>query len=156
MTDETAYPSEACSIKRTLDVFGEKWTFLVLRDAFYGVRRFEDFQRHIGCARNVLSSRLAALVEEGVLRREPYREPKSRPRYEYRLTDKGRDLLPILLALMQWGDRWEAGSEGPTVEVRHRGCGAAVEVVVQCTDGHTGLTARDTLPVPGPGARAAA
>lgn len=156
MSGEPTYPSEACSIKRTLDVLGERWTLLVLRDAFYGVRRFEDFQRHIGCARNILSSRLATLVEEGILGREPYREPKSRPRYEYRLTEKGRDLLPILLALMQWGDRWETGPEGPTVEVRHRGCDAPVEVVVQCAAGHGPLIARDTQPVPGPAARAAA
>jgi DNA-binding HxlR family transcriptional regulator len=147
-----AFDAETCSIKRTLDVLGERWTLLVLREAFYGVRRFEDFQRHIGCARNVLASRLAGLVEEGVMRREPYREPKRRARHEYRLTEKGRDLLPILIALMQWGDRWRAGEGGPAVEVRHRGCGAPVEVIVRCADGHGPLTARDTRPMPGPGA----
>jgi len=139
--------NEDCSIKRTLDVLGERWTLLVLREAFYGVRRFDDLQRNIGCARNILSRRLATLVAQGILRREPYREPKSRSRYEYRLTDKGLELFPILIALMQWGDRWAAYPHGPPVTVRHRGCEAAVEVVIQCAAGHGPLTARDTRPV---------
>ena len=139
--------NQACSIKRTLDVLGERWTLLVLREAFYGVRRFDDFQRNIGCARNILSSRLAALVERGILRREPYREPGSRSRHEYRLTEKGIDLFPILIALMQWGDRWEADPQGPAVSVRHRDCEAPVEVVIQCAAGHRPLSARDTEPV---------
>src|SRR5947209_12110312 len=105
MEARDTYSAENCSIKRTLDTLGERWTLLVLREAFYGVRRFDDFQHNVGCARNVLSSRLARLVDRGILRREPYREPKSRPRFEYRLTEKGRDLYPILIALMQWGDR---------------------------------------------------
>jgi DNA-binding HxlR family transcriptional regulator len=88
-------------IRAVPPVLGEKWTLLVLREAFYGVRRFEDFQRAIGCARNILSARLAMLVDEDVLRREPYREPGSRLRHEYRLTEKGRELLPIVVALMQ-------------------------------------------------------
>jgi DNA-binding HxlR family transcriptional regulator len=156
MSELPSASRESCSIKRTLDLLGEKWTMLVLREAFYGVRRFDDFQRNIGCARNILSSRLTLLVERGVMRREPYREPKSRPRDEYRLTDKGRELLPIILALMQWGDRWDAPPEGPAVVVRHNGCQRPVRVVIECADGHGPLTARDTHAVPGLGALHAA
>ena len=87
----------------------------MLREAFFGVRRFEDFHRVLGCARNILSARLKTLADEGILAREPYREPGSRVRYEYRLTDKGLDLFPVLVALMQWGDRWRAGAAGPPV-----------------------------------------
>ena len=151
-----AYTAENCSIKRALETVGERWTLLVLREAFYGVRRFDDFHRNIGCARNVLSTRLATLVDRGILRREPYREPKSRPRFEYRLTEKGRDLYPILLALMQWGDRWEADPAGPAAIIRHNGCEAPVGVVIQCDAGHSPLSARDTHPTPGPGALRAA
>lgn len=140
-------------MKRTLDVVGEKWTLLVLREAFYGARRFEDFHRHVGCARNILSERLATLVEHGLMRREPYRESGQRQRHEYRLTEKGQELLPTLIALMHWGDRWEPDPEGPPVEVLHRACEQPVEVVLRCTHDHELLTARDTLPRPGPGAR---
>jgi DNA-binding HxlR family transcriptional regulator len=152
----SAYSAENCSIARTLEVVGEKWTLLVLREAFYGTRRFDDFQRAIGCARNLLSARLSTLVEHGILRREPYHEPGSRPRAEYRLTEKGVDLFPVLVALLQWGDRWAADPEGPPVEVRHADCGEPVEVELRCAAGHGSLTARDARPVPGPGARLAA
>jgi DNA-binding HxlR family transcriptional regulator len=150
------YSSENCSIRRTLEVVGEKWTLLVLREAFYGVRRFADFQRVLGCARNVLSARLKTLVDEGILRREPYREPGSRERDEYRLTEKGLELLPVLLALMQWGDRWGADTEGPAVAVRHRECSEPIGVELRCASGHRPLTHRDTEVVPGSGARLAA
>jgi DNA-binding HxlR family transcriptional regulator len=147
------YGSDNCSIKRTLDLVGEKWTLLVLREAFYGVRRFEDFHRGVECARNMLSARLATLVAEGILARAPYRDPGSRRRHEYRLTDKGRELLPVVIALLQWGDKWQADPEGPAVIVRHRDCNAEVGVVVQCAAGHGPLAARDTYPSAGPGAR---
>ncbi len=93
----------SCSVARTLDVVGDKWTLLVLRDAFYGVRRFEDFARDLGIARNVLTDRLGTLVDAGVLERRQYTEHP--PRFEYRLTAKGRDLLPVLLTMMRWGDK---------------------------------------------------
>ncbi|MGO9560467.1 MAG: winged helix-turn-helix transcriptional regulator, partial [Acidimicrobiales bacterium] len=128
--DRFGYSSENCSIARTLDIVGEKWTLLVLREAFYGVRRFDDFARAVGCGRAVLTLRLHTLVEEGLMRREPYRSPGERTRYEYRLTDKGRELLPALLALMKWGDRWTADPAGPAVAVTHSGCGQGVEVVL--------------------------
>lgn len=150
--DRSAYTAENCSVGRALGVVGEKWTLLVLREAFYGVRRFDDLQAALGCARNVLADRLRTLVEHGVLRREPYRVPGSRVRHEYRLTDKGRDLMPALVALMQWGDRWQGDPPGPPVVVTHRGCGEPVRASLTCAAGHGDLTARDTLPEPGPGA----
>src|SRR3981189_801786 len=113
-----------CSIKRTLDVIGEKWTLLVLREAFYGARRFEQFLANVGCARTLLSERLATLV----LHREPYREAGQRERHQYLLTEKGHDLFAALVVLMQWGDRWEAGPEGGPVVVRHRDCGEPGDV----------------------------
>lgn len=103
--DRFDYSAENCSIARTLEVVGEKWTLLVLREAFYGLRRFDDFARALGCPRDVLSARLKRLVGEGVLRQVPYQDPGSRPRTEYQLTSKGIDLQPALLALMAWGDR---------------------------------------------------
>ena len=139
-----------CSIKRTLDVVGEKWTLLVLREAFYGARRFEEFLANVGCARTLLSERLATLVEHGVLRREPYREPGQRERHQYLLTEKGHDLFAALVVLMQWGDRWEAGPEGGPVVVRHRDCGqprargaALRRTTIACS--------RSRKPNPGPG-----
>jgi DNA-binding HxlR family transcriptional regulator len=124
-----------CSVKRALDVVGEKWTLLVLREAFYGARRFEQFFAGVGCSRNILSDRLLTLVEHDLLRRYPYREEGQRERHEYRLTDKGRELLPALVALMHWGDKWVAGPEGPPVTVIHRDCGQPVTVTMRC-DGH--------------------
>ena len=144
-----------CSIEGTLGLVGEKWTLLILREAFYGVKRFEDIQRGVGCARNLLSSRLAKLVENGVLRREPYREPGRRQRYEYRLTEKGLELFPVIVALMDWGDRWAAGADGPTIEIRHRDCDGGVHADLSCEHGHAGLTARDTYGAPGKGLRLA-
>jgi DNA-binding HxlR family transcriptional regulator len=150
------YSAENCSIRAALEIVGEKWTLLVLREVFFGVRRFADFQRTLGCARNILSARLRTLVEEGVLSREPYREPGSRVRYEYRLTEKGLDLFPIVVALMQWGDRWSAGADGPPVELSHRDCGDRLAVELRCAAGHGPLSARDTQARPGAGARAVA
>lgn len=154
--DRFRYSAENCSVHRTLDIVGEKWTLLVLREAFYGVRRFADFHRALGCARNILSARLKTLVEEGILTREPYREPGRRPRDEYRLTEKGVELFPAVIALMQWGDRWTADAAGPPVEVRHRDCEQQVGVELRCAAGHRPLTAREIEAVPGSGAKAAA
>src|ERR1700704_6781283 len=103
------YSAENCSIRSTLDIVGEKWTLLVLREAFYGVRRFDDFARGVGCARNILSARLNTLVDEGLLRREPYRDPGQRARVEYRLTEKGLEVFPAVVAPMQRGDRRGGG-----------------------------------------------
>jgi DNA-binding HxlR family transcriptional regulator len=137
---------DQCSIAGTLGVIGEKWTLLVLRDAFTGVRRFEDMYRRIGAPRQVLSARLNRLVEEGILRRVPYREAGQRQRAEYRLTDKGRELYPILVALMHWGDRWANATTGPSVTLHHRDCGADVGLELRCRAGHTLAGARDVRP----------
>lgn len=103
-----------CSVGRALDVVGEKWSLLIVRDAFNGVRRYEEFRRHIGLSEAVLADRLRKLTAAGILRAEPYREPGTRTRSEYRLTPKGRDLWPVLLALKQWGDAHAADPEGPS------------------------------------------
>jgi DNA-binding HxlR family transcriptional regulator len=151
--DRFGYSSENCSIARTLDIVGEKWTLLVLREAFYGVRRFDDFARALGCGRAILTARLNTLVTEGLLQRTPYREPGARTRDEYRLTRKGVELFPALLALLQWGDRWVADADGPAVEVTHRGCGEPVSLAMGCAAGHGALSVFDLEPRPGPGAR---
>jgi len=150
------YTDENCTIKGALEIVGEKWSLLVLREAFFGIRRFDDFHRVLGCARNLLSDRLAKLTDHGVLERVAYREPGQRTRHEYHLTEKGLDLQPALVALMQWGDRWTADADGPPVEIRHRGCGAKVDAVLACEEGHGALAPRETEAVPGPGARLAA
>ncbi|GIH93088.1 hypothetical protein Psi01_37180 [Planobispora siamensis] len=141
-----------CSIERTLGVVGEKWTFLVLREAFSGVRRFADMQAATGAPRQVLSARLTRLVEEGLLRKVPYREPGQRQRDEYRLTEMGRDLYPIMVALMHWGDRYLSEPDGPPVLLTHRGCGALIEQRFRCADGHEVAGPLEVTPLPGPGA----
>ena len=115
------FPREACAVASTLEAIGERWSLLVLREAFFGVRRFEDFHRNIGAARNILSDRLNTLVAEGILRRELYNERP--PRYEYRLTRKGIDLWGIVIELAKWGQRWAPNDDGPAVILRHRDCG---------------------------------
>jgi DNA-binding HxlR family transcriptional regulator len=136
-------------VAATLAIVGEKWTLLVLRELFYGVRRYEDFLEIIGCARNILSDRLRKLVAHDLIRRAAYREEGQRERFEYRLTPRGIDFFPVLMALMHWGDRWLAGKYGPPVVVGHRDCGATVSTEIRCASGHGPLTARETAPVPG-------
>jgi DNA-binding HxlR family transcriptional regulator len=151
--DRLNYSADNCSIHRSLDIVGERWTLLVLREAFYGVRRFDDFIRAIGCPRDALSARLNTLVQEGIMRREPYREPGRRVRNEYRLTEKGLELFPALLALLQWGDRWTADPSGPAVTLTHRDCGEPLTMTMGCAGGHGPLTVREVKARPGPGAR---
>lgn len=135
---------------RALEVVGERWTILILRDAFLGVRRFDDFQRNLGVARNVLNTRLQRLVDAGLLERRRYQE---RPeRFEYRLTDKGVDLWPAVVALMQWGDRHAPSPAGPPLVLRHRGCGGEVDPHRRCSDCGAALGPRDVMATPGPGA----
>lgn len=136
-----------CSVAGTLAVVGEKWSLLVLREAFLGVRRFADLQRNLGAPRAVLTERLARLVDEGILRRVPYQAEGERQRHEYRLTRKGIDLYPALVALMEWGDRYLAADGDGPMELRHRDCGAPVHLTLTCTEGHTLGTARDVRPV---------
>jgi len=145
--------TENCSVQRTLDLVGEKWTLLVLRDAFNGVRRFDDLHRHVGVSEPVLADRLRKLVAAGLLETRPYQEPGQRLRHEYRPTDKGWELYPALIALLQWGDRHCADPDGPALVVRHQECGCPVRAVVQCTGDHHTLSHRDTVAAAGPGAR---
>ena len=143
----TSFSDMNCSVARSLEVVGEWWTMLIVRDAFLGVRRFEDFQKRLGIARNVLTTRLERLVEEGVLERRRYQE---RPeRHEYRLTEKGRNLYPVLVALMQWGDRWSPPPGGPPVVLSHHGHEA--HPVLACADCGEPLDPREMQPRPGPG-----
>jgi DNA-binding HxlR family transcriptional regulator len=147
------YDSANCAIGAAVGLIGERPTFLVLREAFNGVRRFADMQRRTGMPRQVLSDRLARLVGEGLLRKVPYQESGQRSRYEYRLTEKGIDLYPVLVALMQWGDRHALSTAGPQVLLRHRDCGEPVRLQLACEAGHVLESAREVTPVPGPGAR---
>jgi DNA-binding HxlR family transcriptional regulator len=149
------YDSETCSAARALEVLGDRWTMLVLREIFNGVRRFDEIGGHLGVARDVLTRRLAVLVHEGVLERRPYQEPGTRTRYEYRLTEAGRDLRPVLLALMEWGDRHRAGAEGPPARVVHDDCDAPVHLSLTCEAGHHLPRNVRLRNVPGPGARLA-
>jgi DNA-binding HxlR family transcriptional regulator len=117
------YEGQVCSIARSLELIGERWTILIIRDAFLGVRRFDDFQRSLGVARNVLQGRLERLVEGGILERVRYQE---RPeRFEYRLTEMGIDLWPVVVSLLSWGDKHLA-PDGPAVIMEHRDCGGRV------------------------------
>lgn len=128
MTYETVLARGECSLARAMEVVGERWTFLVLREAFAGVGRFEDMQRHLGIARNVLADRLGRLVEHDVLERRPYQD---RPvRHEYRLTPRGTDLYPALVGLVQWGDRWL--SETAPAGLVHRSCGEVTSLQLCC------------------------
>jgi len=147
------YDPANCAIGAAVEIFGDRASFLVLREAFNGVRRFEDMQRRTGIPRQVLSDRLTRLVSEGLLRKVPYQQAGQRSRDEYRLTSKGLDLYPVLVALMQWGDRYEAAPGGPPVLLRHRDCGEPVQLQLSCRAGHILQSARDVTPVPGPGAR---
>jgi DNA-binding HxlR family transcriptional regulator len=121
-------PEDPCSIARTLAVIGERWTILILREAFLGTSRFAEFRDRLGVAPDVLSDRLATLVEFGVMSREPYQEPGARSRYAYRLTPAGRELQVVLSALQQWGDEHVPRPEGPTMFRRVRGTGCPVRV----------------------------
>ncbi len=147
------YATENCTIGAALAIVGEKWTFLVLREAFNGLRRFDDIRRRIGAPRQVLSDRLARLVAEGLMRKVPYQEPGQRTRTEYRLTDKGLALFPLIVALLEWGNAYAVTAAGPVVQLTHRDCGAPVHQELRCADGHVVSSARDVTPIPGPGAR---
>jgi DNA-binding HxlR family transcriptional regulator len=138
---------EDCSLARTLAVMGDRWTLMILRDAFLRVRRFEDFERSLKIARRVLSERLALLVEEGILAKVPYQDKPLR--HEYRLTDKGLDLYPAILSLVHWGDKYYAGKEGPPVLHSHHACGKDFRSVLTCSEcgeavGARNVTARAT------------
>jgi DNA-binding HxlR family transcriptional regulator len=145
--------TENCSIQRTLAVIGEKWTLLLIRDAANGVHRFDDFRRHVGLSEAVLADRLRTLVSHGVLETREYQADGQRRRREYRLSAKGWDLQPALIALMQWGDKYLADDAGPARVVEHKECGHPVHAVVRCTHDGAEVTPFDVRAVDGPGAR---
>ena len=130
-----AWEADRCTIAKALEVVPTRSAFLILREAFYGTTRFDDFARRVGISEPVTAARLRELVEQGLLEREDYREPGQRTRQHYRLTAKGADLLPALVALMQWGDRWLDDRGGP-VELRHHDCGERVHAELRCEAGH--------------------
>jgi DNA-binding HxlR family transcriptional regulator len=144
------YSSQNCSIARTLEFVGERWSMLIVREVFLGTRRFDDFQRRLGIARNVLQARLERLVGEGIMERELYQERP--PRYEYRLSEKGRDLWPIIVAMLKWGDR-HAAPNGPPVILEHKGCGGEIDDRRRCTKCGADLERGQVVARRGPGAR---
>jgi DNA-binding HxlR family transcriptional regulator len=128
--ERKSFEDMRCSVAQCLEVVGEWWSMLVVRDAFHGVRRFDDFQSRLGISRNILAQRLAKLVDAGVLDKQPYQD--NPPRYDYVLTDKGRDLWPVMTAMRQWGDR-HAAPHGPPVRAVHRSCGKASKFELVCS-----------------------
>jgi DNA-binding HxlR family transcriptional regulator len=138
-----------CSVAQCLEVVGEWWSMLIMRDAFLGVTRFDQFQQRLGISRNVLNQRLSHLVDAGVLTKVPYSDHPLR--YDYRLTDKGRDLWPVLTTMRQWGDKY-AAPDGPPLEVVHKGCGETSEAVLTCSACREPIGPRDVRAVPGRGA----
>jgi DNA-binding HxlR family transcriptional regulator len=145
----TTFSRWPCSIARATDILGDWWTPLVLREAFFGTRRFDDFQSSLGIGRNVLTQRLHRLVDEGILEKRLYHERPSR--YEYLLTEKGRDLWPVLAALMAWGDRWLDGGKGAPVVLHHTRCDHDTTASVVCSHCGDPLRVREERTSIGPG-----
>lgn len=145
----TDFGGMACSIARTLDVIGEPWSPLILRDVWVGMTRFDQLQADLGISRKVLTERLNHLVEHGVLERRPY---DRRPRHEYVLTEQGTELIDLLLVMNRWGNKWLAGEAGPPVLHRHRTCGEISVVDLRCAHCGEPMHAGDIDPLPGPGA----
>ncbi|MGN6871441.1 MAG: winged helix-turn-helix transcriptional regulator [Solirubrobacteraceae bacterium] len=131
----SGWKAERCTIAKSLEVVSTRSALLIMREAFYGTTRFDDFAERVGISQPVAAARLRELVEEGLLEREDYREPGQRTRQQYRLTPKGADLFPVLVALMKWGDRWLDDRGGP-LELLHRDCGEPVNVSLRCAAGH--------------------
>lgn len=131
---------------RSLAILGDRWTLMILRDAFLKVRRFEDFQKSLGIARRVLTERLQKLVDAGVLKRVPYQENPER--FEYRLTQKGLDLYPVVLSMVHWGDKYFSGNEGAPVLHTHKSCGHDFHSVLTCSECGEALGARDVVARP--------
>lgn len=152
--DRDRWDSGNCSVARALEIVGTRSSLLLLREAFFGTRRFEDFRRRVGVTEAVAATRLREMVTEGLLARRPYQEPGQRTRQEYVLTEKGRDLFPALVALLQWGDRYLADPEGPPILLWHAECRAPVRAEVRCAHDHS-VPVRECRIGPGPGAHPA-
>jgi DNA-binding HxlR family transcriptional regulator len=149
----TAPSGWPCTIARSVDVLGDHWNLLLIRQACLGTRRFDGFQRELGIGRNILTQRLNRLVDEGLLRRVEYQS--SPPRHEYRLTPKGREVFPILAAMAAWGDRWLTGPEGTPLVLHHTACDHDMHAVVVCSECSEPLEVRDVRAERGPGYPAA-
>src|SRR6266508_6595967 len=146
-TDTSDWP---CTIARSAAVLGDHWNLLLIRQACLGTRRFDDFQAELGIGRNILTQRLSRLVYEGLMSRVEYQQ--SPPRFEYRLTDKGRDAYPILAAMAAWGERWLTGPEGTPLVLHHTTCEHDMHAVVVCSECEEPIDVRDIRAMPGPGA----
>lgn len=140
---------QPCSVARTLSVLGDRWTMLILRNAFMGVRRFDDFQRSLGLTRHVLSERLKRLVEHEILVKVPYVQRQER--FEYQLTEKGLDLYPIILAMVQWADKWMDLGMGKPLEFTHKSCGKKINPKVVCSECNGPIHVQDVRVAAGPG-----
>jgi DNA-binding HxlR family transcriptional regulator len=148
VVERKSFAGMHCSVAQCLEMVGDWWTMLVIRDVFIGVRRFDEFQQRLGISRNILIQRLTSLVDNGILEKRPYSEHP--PRYEYRLTEKGRDLWPVLVAMRQWGDKY-AAPDGPPVVMIHKTCGNVADSVMTCSSCGETLTQRDVTAKAGPG-----
>lgn len=146
----TSFADMSCSIARTLEIVGERWTFLIVREAFFGSRKFGEFERALGIAPNVLTQRLTKLVESGILVVES--TSQNGKALSYRLSPKGRDLFPVLVAMLQWGDKHASGPEGPPVRIVERRTGQAIAPMVMRAASGEALDVSEVMPVPGPGA----
>ncbi len=146
------WSTEGCTIERTAEVIGDRWSLVILREVLSGIRRFDQLTVRTGIPRQVLTGRLERLLDQGILRREPYREQGQRQRLEYRLTDKGIDLYPVFVAMQQWGDRYLAAPGGPPTEFAHRDCGERIELMLRCEVGHDVVSNREVVGRLGPGA----
>lgn len=148
IVERKSFADMHCSVAQCLEVVGEWWSMLIIRDAFLGVTRFDDFQERLGIARNILIQRLTRLVEKGVLDKVAYSDHP--PRYDYRLTTKGRDLWPVVTAMRQWGDKY-AAPDGPPLQVVHKNCGKTSHAIMTCSTCGEPLALRDVRAVRGPG-----
>jgi DNA-binding HxlR family transcriptional regulator len=147
--DRKSFADMHCSVAQCLEVVGDWWSMLILRDALFGVSRFGQFQQRLGISRNILNHRLAALVDAGVLVKVPYSDHPAR--YDYRLTAKGRDLWPVIETMRQWGDK-HAAPDGPPFQMIHNGCNHICDAVLTCSACGEPVGVRDVRAIPGPGA----
>lgn len=151
--ERTSFADMRCSLARTLEKIGDWWTPLILRDLFLGVARFDALVEDLGLSRNLLTTRLKSLERHGIISRRAYQQKPVR--HEYVLTEAGRDLVPILLALTAWGDRWAPPPEGAPLKFRHKGCGEIFEARITCSSCGELITDEDVEVLPGPGGAAA-
>lgn len=148
LVERKSFADMHCSVAQCLEVVGDWWTLLIVRDAFFGIRRFDQFQQRLGISRNILSQRLNWLVDNAVLEKVQYDERP--PRYDYRLTSKGRDLWPVLTTMRQWGDK-HAAPQGPPLRIRHDACGKVTDAVLTCSHCGERVNARNVRALTGPG-----